>query len=259
MRASLFLEAAPQYAAAGIAVVPLGGEDGKRPLVKQPQRFGIRGSQEIAFKFPDANVGVWCGRKNGLTVVDIDSTDVSEVRWVLDNLAPSPVISRTGSSHHHVYYGHDGEGRHINAFPGHKIDLLGNGLCVAPPSVRPGGGRYEFVQGGLADLRRLPVIPKEALARICRSFRGAGERLVGQGRATGEAWPDISSDGAKSGRNDRLFRLGLSWLRRSTPRRTCSRACRGSISRQTNHPWIEERCLGLGEACGATRSPAVCL
>ena len=41
----------------------------------------------------------------------------------------------------------------------HPIDILGEGgFCVAPPSVRSDGGRYEFVRGGLSDLANLPTM-----------------------------------------------------------------------------------------------------
>jgi hypothetical protein len=54
-----------------------------------------------------------------------------------------------------------GEKRRIRAVPGLPIDLLGSGDAVAPRSMGP-VGRYEFLQGKLADLDRLPVarIPK---------------------------------------------------------------------------------------------------
>lgn len=159
-----FHDAARQYAAAGIASLPLGGEDGKRPLVKRPQRFGIKASLEIAPKFPDANLGFWCGRRSNLTVVDIDSADESELRWTQDTFGRSPIIVRTGSGKFHAWYRHNGERRRIRPIEGHAIDLLGEGgYCVAPPSVRPNGGRYEFLQGNLDKVADLPTIRPEAM------------------------------------------------------------------------------------------------
>ena len=51
---------------------------------------------------------------------------------------------------------HNGEKRRIRVVPGLPIDLLGGGFAVAPPSMGA-VGRYEFLQGNLADLDRLPV------------------------------------------------------------------------------------------------------
>src|SRR5690349_16730852 len=188
-----FHEAARQYAAAGIASLPLGGEDGKRPLVKHPQRFGIKGALEIAPKFPEANLGFWCGRRSNLTVVDIDSADESELRWTQDTFGRSPIIVRTGSGKFHAWYRHNGERRRIRPFDGHEIDVLGEGgYCVAPPSVRPQGGKYEFLEGNLNRKADLPTIRPEALERI-------SARPV---LATTPAIPDGT-------RNDTLFRRGL--------------------------------------------------
>jgi hypothetical protein len=166
MTVAAFQDAAREYAAAGIAALPLGGVDGKKPLVSHPQKFGIRASLQIAEKFPEANAGFWCGPRSRLTVVDIDSPKKSELQWAIDTFGPSPIVIRTGSQNHHVWYKHDGEGRRIDAFDGHKIDLLGQGLCVAPPSVRPGGSKYEFVQGSLADVGNLPTINRDALQAL---------------------------------------------------------------------------------------------
>jgi hypothetical protein len=166
MTMAVFQDAAREYAAAGIAALPLGGLDGKKPLVSHPQKFGVRASLQIAEKFPEANAGFWCGPRSRLTVVDIDSPKDSELQWAIDTFGPSPIVIRTGSQKHHVWYKHDGEGRRIDAIDGHKIDLLGQGLCVAPPSIRPGGSKYEFVQGSLADVGNLPTINRDALRAL---------------------------------------------------------------------------------------------
>jgi hypothetical protein len=157
-------DAARKYIAAGIVPLPLGGEDGKRPLVKGPDRFGRRAALQIATKFPNANLGFWCGRHNRLTVVDIDSSKDAELDYALASFGPSPVIVRTASGKHHAYYRHGGERRRIRPIKGHPIDILGEGgLCVAPPSIRPAGGEYKFLRGGLADLVNLSTIRAAAL------------------------------------------------------------------------------------------------
>ena len=83
--------------AAGIVPLPLGGEDGKRPLVKHPGKFGLRAALEIAPKYPDANLGFWCGSRNGLTIVDIDSTADAEVQYAIDTYGATPIIVQTAS------------------------------------------------------------------------------------------------------------------------------------------------------------------
>jgi Bifunctional DNA primase/polymerase, N-terminal/Primase C terminal 1 (PriCT-1) len=157
-------DAAREYIAAGIVPLPVGGEDGKRPLVSHPDKFGRRAALQIVSKFPNANLGFWCGRHNRLTVVDIDSSKDAELDYALASFGASPIIVKTASGKHHAYYRHGGERRSIRPIKGHPIDILGEGgLCVAPPSIRPAGGRYEFLRGGLADLPNLPIIRAGAL------------------------------------------------------------------------------------------------
>jgi Bifunctional DNA primase/polymerase, N-terminal len=144
MTMAAFQEAAPAWAAAGIVPLPM---DGKKPLVRHPDRFGCRSALRIVPKFPNANLGFWCGHFNRVTVVDVDSAADSELQYALDTFGPSPVLVRTASGKHHAYYRHAGERRRIRPIAGHAIDILGEGgLAVAPPSARPSGGRYEFVQ-----------------------------------------------------------------------------------------------------------------
>ena len=70
----------------------------------------------------------------------------------------SPVITRTASGKFHAYYRHNGEGRKIRGvMVGRDVDVLGGGMAIAPPSEGQ-KGRYEFIQGGLADFSNLPVM-----------------------------------------------------------------------------------------------------
>jgi hypothetical protein len=158
--------AAQQYAAVNIPAIPLGGDDGKKPLVNGPEKFGVRGSLKIAPRFSQANVGFWCGQRSGVTVVDIDDPSGRDLRWALEEFGPSPIVVRTGSGKHHIWYRHSGEQRRIRPFRGREIDILGSGPVVAPPSIRPGGAAYEFILGSLADVPRLPPMRQVAEVTI---------------------------------------------------------------------------------------------
>jgi hypothetical protein len=184
MTMAAFQDAGPAWAAAGIVPLPLGGVDGKRPLIKGPAKLGRHAALQLAPKFPDAGLGFWCGRRNGLTVVDIDSTADAELQYAIDTYGDSPVIVKTASGKAHCYYHHAGETRRIRPDKDHPIDILGEGgLAVAPPSTRPSGGRYEFLRGGLADLRSLPTIRPGALVQreLVRpeAHRSAGRVSIG--------------------------------------------------------------------------------
>jgi hypothetical protein len=170
MTMAAFTDAAATWIAAGVVPLPLGGVDGKRPLVSHPAKLGRRAALDIAGRpqFADApGLGFWCGERNGLTVLDIDSSTDSELQYAIDTYGDSPVIVRTASNKAHLYFRHNGERRRIRPDRAHDIDILGEGgFAVAPPSARPAGGRYRFERGGLADFSRLPTIKRSAIAQF---------------------------------------------------------------------------------------------
>ena len=149
------------YAAHGVATFPV--DANKRPMVSRYNRFGLPASTEIARKYPDAPaIGFMCGKRNGITVLDVDTTDERVLADALDRHGQTQIIVRSGSGNHHAWYRWNGETRRIKAES--DIDILGGGLVVAPPSQSARGG-YQFVQGCLDDLDRLSVmqnVPVEA-------------------------------------------------------------------------------------------------
>jgi len=160
-------------------VVPLPIDPtGKKPLVRQPGKFGIRAVQDIFSKFPNAELGFYCGRRNGLTVVDVDDARDTELQRAIDTYGNSPIIVETASGKHHLYYRYDGERRSIRPDKEHAIDILGEGgICIAPPSVR-NDGAYRFERGGLSDLANLPTIRRQALADLVPTLSHRTENPV---------------------------------------------------------------------------------
>ena len=123
----------PIYAERGITLIPCG--DNKIPLVKNPQKFGRDASAEIANKFSDASAfGYYCGRSNGITVLDVDTTDERVLADDMSRHGPTPIVVRTGSGKFHALYRHNNERRYVRGWEGLPIDLLGAGLAIAPPS-----------------------------------------------------------------------------------------------------------------------------
>jgi Bifunctional DNA primase/polymerase, N-terminal/Primase C terminal 1 (PriCT-1) len=152
----VFAKWQPVYAQRGIATVPCSAD--KSPLVKHPERFGRDGSREIASKFPNAAAfGYYAGSRNGLTVLDCDSTDEHILADAMDRHGTTPLVIRTASGKYHALYRHNRERRRIRPWRGVPIDLLGGGLCIAAPSV-VAKGRYQIVEGSLDDLDRLPIM-----------------------------------------------------------------------------------------------------
>lgn len=203
-----YTEAAAAWVAAGVIPLPLGGVDGKRPLVSNPARFGRRAAMDIASRpqFADARgLGFWAGAHNGLTIVDVDSPADAELQYAVSTYGNSPVIVQTASGKAHLYYQHSGEPRRIRPDKRHDIDLLGEGgIVAAPPTERPAGGRYRFLRGGLGDLRSLPKIRAGAVAVLETSRRQdvqARRPHIGNHRSRATAEPVM--------RNVAMFRLAL--------------------------------------------------
>jgi hypothetical protein len=167
----VFAQYQPIYAEHRIATVPVDPNE-KKPLVKHPHRFGLPGSRELARKprFADANgIGFYPGKRNRVTVLDIDTSDEQVLRDALDRHGQSPLIVRTASGKFHAYFRHAGEPRRIRPFPGLPIDLLGEGgLIIAPPSKKT-SGTYQIIQGTFDELDRLPPMrnpPHDAISTV---------------------------------------------------------------------------------------------
>jgi hypothetical protein len=187
------------YAAHGIATFPVefipraDGRLDKKPMVSRYNRIGHRASFAIARRYPDARgIGFMAGRRNGVTIGDVDEVGEKPLQRFLDRHGSSPDIARTASGKHHVWYRHNGERRVIRPERGINVDVLGNGFVVAPPSHIE-SGRYQFIQGSLDDLRRLPImqnVPQAALPSPA---------------PTGN--PDVAEMREGDGRNNTLFRI----------------------------------------------------
>jgi hypothetical protein len=158
---STFVTFQPIYAAHGIATVPVDAVN-KRPLVKAPQRIEIRDSARLALKFRHAGVGFWAGKRNGITVLDVDAGE-TELADAMARWGESPLVVRSPSGGFHAYYKHNGEARAIR-IESKPWDILGSGLVIAPPSRRADSSCYEIIQGSLDDLDRLPVMHAPAIA-----------------------------------------------------------------------------------------------
>jgi hypothetical protein len=159
-----FLNWQAEYAERRIATFPveiIPADDGviKKPMVTNYPRFGRPASAEIARRYPDAvAIGLMAGKRSGIAVNDIDTTDERVLADRLNIHGQTPIIIKTASGKFQAWYRHNGEGRHIRPFGKHiPVDILGGGFVVAPPSKGPRGD-YQFIQGNLDDIGNLPVM-----------------------------------------------------------------------------------------------------
>jgi hypothetical protein len=145
----------PRYAAHRIATFPV---HDKRPAVTGYLKLGLEGSRRLTEKFSDADaIGFALGKQSGITVLDVDTNDERMLAVALDRHGQTRIVVRSGSGNYQAWYHWNGEKRLIRSEPDKPIDILGRGFVVAPPSHGTKSD-YQFVQGGLDDLDRLPIL-----------------------------------------------------------------------------------------------------
>jgi len=179
----------PVYAEHGIATFPVDSD--KKPAITHYHRLGLRGSRQLVQMPRHAlatGLGFMTNERNRIAALDYDDTDERGFVDALRHYGDTPIKIRTASGKYHAYYRYNGELRLIRPIDGSPIDILGSGgLVVAPPSELPDWGSYQFVEGGLNDLDRLPV-----MKNLPASVYGKQDAVVSPKVAIGE-------------RNDRLF------------------------------------------------------
>lgn len=179
----LFPKWQAEYAAHNVVTFPIGGN--KKPAVTHWQKAGLNASQQWALKFPEADAFAFlAGQRNKITVLDVDSRDERVLSDALSRHGSSPIIVRSGSGNFQAWFKHNGERRRIRPRRDVPVDILGYGVVVAPPS-RGSKAPYQFLQGSLDDLDRLPTMrDPDGLQKAEKAVRGipeTGER-IGQGR-----------------------------------------------------------------------------
>jgi hypothetical protein len=151
----------------GLAPIPLGGDDGKVPLVRYRGWKKLPGRQfleRLIGAHSTANVGILTGL-SGLTVVDLDDSKLLDD--MLRRFGDTPLMTGTPSGGRHLWYLSAGEGCRTR-LDGLKLDIRGlGGMVVVPPSIRPTGRHagkcYTFVKGSWDDLCRLSKVKAQAL------------------------------------------------------------------------------------------------
>lgn len=127
------------------------GNTGKHPRVKW-----IKGQTRDEHKirnwwraWPDANIGVACGRASGLFVLDVDpgKGGNESLSQLLQSHGPLPAtyVVHTGGDGWHFYFSWPSDGRVIanRTQMGPGLDIRGaGGYVIAPPSNHHSGSRY---------------------------------------------------------------------------------------------------------------------
>ncbi|WP_394892222.1 bifunctional DNA primase/polymerase [Mesorhizobium sp. AaZ16] len=140
---------------AGFSLLPLGGPDGKKPIVQYRGRKRLTLSL-LVDRMANAGSRTFGIRLKGLLVVDVD-TDTPEAReYVERRFGASPVRVRTGRGFH-LYFRFSGSKPKQIRLPGIAIDFKSgeNEFVVGPESKRPDEIVY-LSEGRLLSPESLP-------------------------------------------------------------------------------------------------------
>lgn len=181
----LFAQYQPAYAEYGVSTIPC-SSDFKQPMVRNYLNIGIGGSKALAGKFTTSNaIGIVTGRRNSLTVLDIDTTDQRALDDALSRHGDARIVVRTASGKFHAYYRHNGERRRIRPWPERPIDILGErGFVMAPPSLY-GSGQYEIIHGTLDNLANLTTMRE---VNVAKTGERKSEPPTDEGRRNNDLW-----------------------------------------------------------------------
>ena len=201
-------EAALAYARRGWAVFPL-KERGKDPLTVHGFKDASTDPGQIERwwrRWPGANVGIATGAASGgLVVIDLDEKPdlgvdgmAALVEWERANgELPETSTSLTGGGGTHLLFKSDYEVKNsVNRDLGVDVRADG-GYIVAPPSVHPSGGRYEWE----ADPDETP--PAALSAHVAAFIDHVRPSAANAGGLAGEG--GRIADGS---RNDTIYRYG---------------------------------------------------
>lgn len=181
---------AQEYAKKGWQTFPLKAKD-KIPFVKWADVATCDAQMIMGWfdNYPDANIGIACGSRSGIVVLDVDAghggyeslTKLIEKHGAF----PETPVSKTGSGGEHIFFKHPGvEIRNSAGKLGQGLDIRADGgYVVAPPSIHPNGNTYEWAVEDV-ELADMPAWMVEALKEAPKpeAKPQAGEVIVEGGR-----------------------------------------------------------------------------
>lgn len=169
---------AADFAASGVPIFPLKRRN-KRPAISNGFLAASTDEVLLARWFKgSANIGIACTPESGSFLVDVDRNNggletFALLERELGAFPETPRVDTPGGGFHY-YVVHPQDGRGNEAVAGSGIDLRGAGYGVAPPSVHPNGGIYQFTQGRSFQDVGLAELPASWLSRL----RGNRSRSV---------------------------------------------------------------------------------
>lgn len=204
------LNSALGYIKLDLPVHPLRG---KRPLVKGWPKLGVPDESTVRDwwrKYPDANLGVVCGKASGFFVFDVDAKygGLQNLEALEDEYGPLPetLIAQTGGGGRHFFFKFPpgGLGNATGELPS-GLDIRGEGGQVAvSPSIHPDTGKeyaWQDYEPGEIEIAEAPTWLLGLIkGKASSSGNGTGKRLD----------PQDFTEIPEGERNNTLFRLGCS-------------------------------------------------
>jgi len=192
----------------GWKIIPL---NGKTPIIQDWPNRATADLEVIRSWWranPKANVGILCGQKSGLVVIDIDPRNGGEDSFnaLLSEFGPIPPTPKvlTGGGGMHLYFRYPSGYSIAKSKPRPGVDIQSNGSqVVAPPSIHPTTGkRYSWV-----DSYRPDQIPLTDLPLAWIEFLTVKKENTKPSTSSFE-WRELVKIGiGEGGRNDAIARL----------------------------------------------------
>jgi hypothetical protein len=158
----MLMNHALKYAADGFVVFPCkpGGKEPLGSLVPNGCLDATTNAETIKGwwrKFPEANIGLATGAKNGLAVIDLDGPEGLASGRSLGLF--SSIVALTGNGQQLFYADPEGKLRNSVKKLAAGMDARGaGGYVVVPPSLHPNGKRYSWL-GSPISCKLLPKLP----------------------------------------------------------------------------------------------------
>jgi len=226
----VFAEWQPRYAEHKIATFPVNND--KKPLVSRYDRIGINASGQLAFdlRFEECmNLGFMAGKRNRLSIVDVDTTDEDIWREAERVFGPTPLWVRTGRGHLQMWYRHNDEKRDTDSKFLGCVDILGSGQVLGFPSKR--GQGYEAIRGGLHDLDNLPIM------RGLDKLAPTKGKLIQAGSRHDAMFDHLRKQAAHCDDLDQLIDVGITYADETFDRAGNHQFTDDEIERQAKNVW----------------------
>lgn len=231
--------AALHYAGRGVSVFPCKPRK-KTPLTTHGFKDASAHPDKIAFwwgNWPDANIGLPTGEKAGFWVLDIDVDKGGEesLRALEEQYGalPQSLEVITGSGGRHIYFKWPEDAGIANSAGGlgTGLDVRGSGgYAIAPPSVHPCGGRYEWSVDSENRMQPAPAWLLDLVRKPAEGTRGK----------TPQDWRALSRGVSEGQRNDAIARLSGKLFRCDFDPYTVLEFCQWWNARRCTPPLPEE-------------------